>query len=365
MYEIAMDRGNYRVARDSLARVVDLDPEDEVAIEKLQAFEDAMGEYLGPPELAVEEAELAEVEPEPLDADEEVFDISAEPLDDDDDFALADGVLEAIEEDSVGDEPSPSASLPVVMGAPTDMSIPVMNIDDDAFEELDNSLFEQLRSEFDQEDAAGSVDSSVEAPDASESGFSDFDFDDEELQRLAEQMSGGTDAGDEPVAAEELADAPEPEASAASAVPEEQGSGTGFDLSDLSDLDDLDDLEESVPSAYLLGKSYFESGAYQDAIVELQRAVDGGEELHSALELLGTAQRRTRDFKSAVKTFRRLLAENPEDGDMVLRVLFELAITYEVVGKSQAAQSLYRKLNQLSPGYRDGEVERRLQQLGG
>jgi len=131
------------------------------------------------------------------------------------------------------------------------------------------------------------------------------------------------------------------------------------------DLDDLDDDEDDAPSAFELGKRYFDSGAYGDAVVELQRAVDEGEEEYRALELMGTAQRKLRDFKAAVSTFRSLLSKNPADQDLILRVLYELAVTYEVVGKARSAQSLYRKLMQLSPGYRDGEVEKRLEQLGG
>ncbi len=136
-------------------------------------------------------------------------------------------------------------------------------------------------------------------------------------------------------------------------------------ISDLMDLDDLDDDEDGAPSAFDLGKRYFDSGAYVDAVAELQRAVDAGQEEHRALELMGTAQRRLRDFKAAVATFRRLLSMDPADQDLILRVLYELALTYEAVGKNRSAQSLYRKLTQLSPGYRDGEVAKRLEQLGG
>ena len=367
MYEIAMNKGDYRVARDSLARIVDLDPEDEAAVEKLQAFEDAMGEYVG--------------EPEPLEEDEGLLDITVEPVEEDDDLIdLSADALELGAESIEPEETIAPESISVVTGTATDMAIPVASISDDAFEELDNSLFEQLRTEFEEEDAAASTvdllgeeaDSSPE--DAGDEGFGDFDFDDEELQRLADEMSVATavatedeSSGEPEVAAVPADDAVE-EASPA-AEPEEAldtvGTGSGFDLSDLMDLDDLDDFDESGPSAFTLGKGYFDSGSYADAIIELQRAVDAGEEKFLALELLGTAQRRVRDFKSAVTTFRQLLALNPDDGALVLRVLFELAVTYEVVGKERSAQSLYRKITQLSPGYRDGEAAKRLERLGG
>ncbi len=365
MYEIAMDKGDYRVARDSLARVVDLDAEDEVAVEKLQAFEDAMGEYVG--------------DPEPLEEDMGLAELVVEPLNDEDDEAVP--ALDSIEGGVDTELELPAVS--VVSGAPTDMSVPTLSIADEALEEIDTGLFHQLRTEFDEEegsptesddldDASGGVDPVAEDLVVGESGadgFGDFDFDDEELQRLADEMGG------EPilVTEEDLSPTVDEPLEESVVSPDEDsgidldsvGVGSGFDLSDLMDLDDLDDDEDDAPSAFELGKRYFDSGAYGDAVVELQRAVDEGEEEYRALELMGTAQRKLRDFKAAVSTFRSLLSKNPADQDLILRVLYELAVTYEVVGKERSAQSLYRKLMQLSPGYRDGEVEKRLEQLGG
>jgi tetratricopeptide (TPR) repeat protein len=368
MYEIAMDKGDYRVARDSLARVVDLDPEDEVAVEKLQAFEDAMGEYVG--------------EPEPLEEDMEMAELVIEPLEHGDDAVVADP--DSLEGGGHTEAPQDPEAISVVLGAATDMSVPVLSIDDDALEELDTGLFHQLRSEFDEEedaptetdetgDAIAGVDASTEDFALDESGgegFGDFDFDDEELQRLADEMGGAPEpaADDEdlsPTVDEPLRESEESPTAAGAVALDDVGVGSGFDLSDLMDLDDLDDDEDAAPSAFELGKRYFDSGAYVDAVAELKRAVDAGQEEHRALELMGTAHRRLRDFKSAVSTFRLLLSKNPEDQDLILRVLYELAVTYEAVGKDRSAQSLYRKITQLSPGYKEGEIARRLEQLGG
>ena len=371
MYEIAMDKGDYRVARDSLARVVELDAEDEVAVEKLQAFEDAMGEYVGEPEPLEEDMGLAELVVEPLDDD-------VEPLDDEDDDSV--DVLETTEGGADTELDLPAVS--VVSGSATDMSFPVLSIADEALEQIDTGLFHSLRNEFDEEEssATGSDDpdaNGVEEDSATEDfavdesateGFGDFDFDDEELQRLAEEMGGEASLSPpEEDEASPTVDGPleEAEAEEAEAALDRVGVGSGFDLSDLMDLDDLDDDEGGAPSSFELGKRYFDSGSYADAVPELQRAVDEGVEEYRALELMGTAQRKLRDFKSAVATFRLLLSKDPPDQDLILRVLYELAVTYEVVGKERSAQSLYRKLTQLSPEYRDGEVARRLEQLGG
>jgi tetratricopeptide (TPR) repeat protein len=345
MYEIGMDKGDYRLARDSLGRVVELDAEDEAAVEKLQAFEDAMGEYVGEPDPLGEDSELLDVSPEALEADD---------LDDLD-----------------------PAALSVVTGEATDFAIPSVTLDDAAFEEIDTNLFEQLRGEFDQEDeAAGPTeaepapldaaeapsedsDAAVDADDASD--FGDFEFDDEELQRLADEM--GADSG----AAEDPADEPVPEPAAAKEQEpsDEVGTGSGFDLSDLFDLDDLEDLDEAAPSAFHLGRSYYDSGAYADAVIEFKQAIKGNEEVHRAQELLGMAQRRLHDFKAAVGTFRELLRSDPNDAELVLRVLYELAVTYEAVGKPKPATTLYKKIMAVSPEFRDGDAARRLEQLGG
>ena len=193
--------------------------------------------------------------------------------------------------------------------------------------------------------------------------FGDFDFDDEELKRLADEMSV-----DEPVTEPEAAESYESGAQTAEPTEASAGGasdGAGMDLFDLDDLDDLDDLEDVQLSSFDLGTSYFESGAYADAVMEFKQAVSDNDQPQRAMELMGTAQRRMRDFKGAVGTFRKLLATKPEDSELVLRVLYELGVTYEAVGKKAPASTLYKKIVAMSPDFRDGEAARRLEQLGG
>jgi len=391
MYETAMDKGEYRAARDCLSQVVGLDSEDEAAVEKLQAFEDAMGEYVGEPEPLAEPAEvaddlidLADVALEPL--DNEAPEVEPEPAEVAEDLIdLSDVALEPLDTEPSDQDPE---TLSVVTGEATDLAIPAVSLADGDLELLDNNLFEQLRDEFEEEDAVG--DEPAESAAAAEAGdqtvdtelvddadgedevFGEFDFDDEELQRLADEMSAESAIAEEPDEAleevEPVADeaADKGESAATSAEDDDEvGTGTGFDLSDLFDLDDLDDLDETKPSAFQLGKSYFDSGAWADAVVELKQAVEDNDEVSRSLELLGMAQRRLRDFKGAVSTFRRLLGSSPQDDELVLRVLYELAVTYEAVGKTNPASTLYKKILGLAPGFRDGEAARRLEQLGG
>jgi tetratricopeptide (TPR) repeat protein len=169
------------------------------------------------------------------------------------------------------------------------------------------------------------------------SGFGDFDFDDSEMQALANQLS------------------------------RELGGGEDLDL-DFDplaglDLEGFDDFDETPKSAFELGKDYYENGSYEDAREELQRAVDAGEELVPALEMLGITCRRLRDFRSAVECFRRLLADRLVSGMDQLRVLFEIGVTYEAAGNRRSAYKVYKRIVGADPTFRDGEVQNRLSSL--
>ena len=172
------------------------------------------------------------------------------------------------------------------------------------------------------------------------SGFGDFDFDDSEMQALANQLS------------------------------RELGSGVGesLELDDDDplaglDLEGFDDFGGPPKSSFELGKDYYEAGSYEDARVELQRAVDEGEELVPALEMLGITSRRLRDFRSAVECFRRLLADRLVSGADQLRILFEIGVTYEAAGNRRSAYKVYKRIVGADPNFRDGEVQNRLSSL--
>lgn len=178
-------------------------------------------------------------------------------------------------------------------------------------------------------------------PESVDEGFGDFDFDDSEMQALAKQLSRelGGDGGEELEIDVEEEDDDDPLA--------------GLDLDDFGSLD-------ATRSAFELGKDYFEAGSYEDARLELQRAVDDGQELVEALELLGITSRRLRDFRSAVECFRRLLADRLVSGADQLRILFEIGVTYEAAGNRRSAYKVYKRIVGADPDFRDGEVQNRL-----
>jgi len=135
----------------------------------------------------------------------------------------------------------------------------------------------------------------------------------------------------------------------------------------LSDLElDLDDdmlVSASARSSFEIGRSYYDSGMYEDAAVEFQRAVDAGEDLAQSLEYLGHTLRRMRDFRGAVDAYKKLLSGTVTDRDEVLRIMFELGVTYEAAGNRRGAYKIYRKITDREPDFRDGEVLDRVTSL--
>jgi len=359
MYEVAMDKANYPVAKAVLSRAVELDPEDEESNGKLEAFLEAMGDYVD----ELEPSALDAVDVEPLTGEDEgdgLADLASqlvESLGDDD-------ALTVIDED---DDEEADAELVIDDGDVDDeMADLLIGAGADA-----DAMADAVLGDVNEDDAADGDEGEDE--DAADD-FGDFDFDDEELQRIAAEMTQDVEPVDDPDEADEQPEEPadsdheqasadddsEPAAEAASL-----GDDLFGDLGDLGDLDDLDDLNDATLTSFQLGKSYFQSGAYDDAVIELRRAVEEGDQVSESLELLGLALRRTHDFKGSVKAFKDLIAQGSSDREQVVRVLFELGVTYETVGSKASAVKLYRKVVTQVPDFRDGEAQRRLDALEG
>lgn len=266
MYEIAMDHSDYGAARACLETAVQLAPDDPGCRARLQAFEEALGEFG-----SASQRSMASIEDE---------------HDDLEDFGEAIALSQRI----AAAEPAP--------------------------------------------------DPMAEA----ERGFGEFDFDDSEMQALARQLS--QEIGDDRDVDDDL----------------------DLDLDDDPlaglELDGLD-LDFGAPdrSPFEMGTDYFNAGSYDDAKVELQRAIDEGDHLPEALEMLGVSCRRLRDFRTAVECFRRLLAERLVAGEDQLRILFEIGVTYEAAGNRRSAYKVYKRIAGASPDFRDGEVQNRLSSL--
>jgi len=364
MYEAAMDKANYPVAKAVLSRAVDLDPDDEESNGKLEAFLEAMGEY------------VEDIEPAALDA------VDVEPIgDEDDDSGIADlasQLIEAISDDdaealgSDDDDDDDLVSELVIGDEDLDSDLADLLIGED---DSDDAMAGALFGDVDEDPADDEADAEKPDDQEAEDDFGDFDFDDAELQRIAAEMTqdvepvedpdeeGAEAEGDDAGSGDEETEAAaaEPDAAVASGGPELDDDLFG----DLGDLDDLDDFSEGTLTSFQLGKSYFQSGAYDDAVLELRRAVEEGDHVTESLELLGLSLRRTHDFKGSVKAFRDLISRGSDDREQMIRVLFELGVTYETVGSKSSALKLYRKVVAQAPDFRDGEAQRRLDSLEG
>lgn len=366
MYEIAMSANEFSIARACLARAVALDPQNEAARARLEAFEEAMGDLMVPDE---------------PDDDGSVMHFD---FDDGDDLGSA---LELSARIAAERDPDEEPTRPARTDAPVSQKpSPLASFFDEDVEIDDPEGDPEGRSD-----------------DGSPDGTDEFEFDDEEMQRLAAELSreigGGPnllsleDDEDEAAATQQmrLADAgitvdgrdqgeleDEDEEDPDDADPEDDDdpfADGGLDLGDLGlgDLElgdlglddlDLDSLAQRKVTAFELGRNYYETGMYGDAVIELKRAVDEDDQRPEALRLLGLACRRTHDFRGAVEAFRDALRSGGFTGtDDVFGIMFELGVTYEAAGNPQGAIKIYKRILDRDQTFRDGEVLSRVQEL--
>ena len=214
---------------------------------------------------------------------------------------------------------------------------------------------------------AGSV-SDQAAPSNDFDGTADeFDFDDAEMQKLAAELSREIDDG-EPSARfdDPFAEPPTSPAYSEPVVDDGEDDPLGSLLSDLDlglDLDDDMFSGASSRSSFEIGRSYYDSGMYEDAALEFQRAIEAGEDLAGSMEYLGHTLRRMRDFRGAVDAYKQLLAGTVTERDEVLRIMFELGVTYEAAGNRRGAYKIFKKITDREPDFRDGEVCERVTSL--
>ncbi|MCK6528149.1 tetratricopeptide repeat protein [Myxococcota bacterium] len=112
-----------------------------------------------------------------------------------------------------------------------------------------------------------------------------------------------------------------------------------------------------------LGRSYFEVGLYDEAKGEFERAVAEGVRVAESLEMIGVCLRKKRAWDAAVGHFQQVLQGGNLDTEGMLRVLFELGVTYEARGDKASAYRVYQRLASARPDYRGGEVGHRLEGL--
>ncbi len=148
MYEIAMDRSDYAAAKACLARAVDISPDVDTATARLDAFVDAMGDFL-PDESAAPELEEVDVDIDDFGsaielgqriADQKADEAPEQPIVEDSAFDFDDDEMQALaaqlEQEMVPEEtPAPSPPLEVsvdVAGPATDgFSFDVDDLEDE------------------------------------------------------------------------------------------------------------------------------------------------------------------------------------------------------------------------------------------
>jgi pilus assembly protein FimV len=327
MYEIAMDLGDYAAARICLERASELVPDDDAARARLDAFVDAMGDMVGSEPVSEADDDMAvmasaialgqtiakETEPEPEPEDDfggggfDEFD-----FDDDEMQRLAAELSKEMEGDSTAvtfDAPKPDA--------------PSFEIEDEEEDEQPADVEDEIDVPFDFDIGPG----------ADDSGLGDI---------IGQTMPS-----------------PEP----APAPPSDLGGDAFGDL--LDDLDFDGDSLDDIPSrtAWEIGRSYYDSGMYEDAALEFQRSVDLNESIAGSLEYLGHSLRRVRDFRGAVNAYKQLLTGALTDRGDVLRIMYELGVTYEAAGNRRGAYKILRKISAQEPDFRDGEVANRVAAL--
>ena len=227
-----------------------------------------------------------------------------------------------------------------------------------------------------------------------EDGLDDFDFDDEEMAKLAAELGDDHMEGQGPEpAVSPPAEVSEQAAIASSIVddgaPDEDDDDDeeSFDLEievDDDDDDDDDDRvgageadfgflgdgedevenEESVAaddgaSGLVRGRSLFEQGDYAGAVGMLQQALEAEEDSAEAMLLLGRSLLQTGEVRGSVDMLKKLLASRTADTNQLLSAMFHLAESYEAAGNPKGAYKIYKRIVDQKEDFADGEAGKR------
>lgn len=221
-----------------------------------------------------------------------------------------------------------------------------------------------------------------------ESEFDDFDFDDEEIAKLAAELEDDMSAervaaSAEPAAAEPAAAEPsaaEP-ASPEPAEEDDEAFELTIEVDDDDDSGDLgldgqdfgffdeDDSAESAPSTEAAssplerGRTLFEEGDCEGAIEQLRAALLADDTSSAAMLLLGRSLCQTGDFRGAVEILKQVLSNQSADKDQLLAGMFYLAEAYEAAGNAEGAYKIYKRVVGQRSDFGDGEASNRLAAL--
>jgi tetratricopeptide (TPR) repeat protein len=215
-----------------------------------------------------------------------------------------------------------------------------------------------------------------EALDEDDDAFDDFDFDDDEIAKLAAEL--------EDIDSSELSPDIAPPISAPDVAGDGSDSEESFDLSieigdenggdvaeglDFGFLDqDAADAETEVTSTDLVAllaraTSLFEAGDYTGATEALREALVSDATSVDTMLLLGRSLRLLGDIRGSVDILKQLLATSSANTDQLLAGMFHLAEAYEAGGNSEGAYKIYKRVVAQRSDFGGGEARNKLAAL--
>ncbi len=323
MYTVAMDAGDLAVARRCLVETVRLLPDDPSAQERVVAFDDAMGDQLR----AFEQQQVLE---------------------------LSDEIKMPMAVDPAGQV---SVTGPVGVGQSMDPD--VESLDGESVEILPD---EHLLSEL----AMGP--SAAQAPGAAESAE---DSDEIELEVSDDEATmHSPDRADEVDEPDTIDDE----------IPLERDSSEADQEFD-SLLDEMADVighevggaapteggpapaARSASPSLDLGLGYFEVGLYEEALRELETALDGGADPARARLYVGRCQSKLGRHNEAVDQLQQGLTVGGGDEGTELELMFALGEAYQAQGELAVAHETYQEVARRDAGFLSDEVAQRVAAL--
>jgi len=212
-----------------------------------------------------------------------------------------------------------------------------------------NALMEDLADEADEDD--------------------EFDFDDEEIAKLADEFGEGksTKSAAEPQTSSdeesfdlsiEVDDDDDDEGSHGG------GGDFGFLDGDEADETDVTQAQEALGSSALeRGRTLFEAEDYAAATEELQAAVEADGDSAEAMLLLGRSLCALGEIRDSVAMLKKLLSCRGADTDQLLAGMFYLAEAYEAAGNSKGAYKIYKRVVEQKSDFGGGVARNKMAAL--
>ncbi len=111
--------------------------------------------------------------------------------------------------------------------------------------------------------------------------------------------------------------------------------------------------KEDYDTHYNLGIAYREMGLFEDAITEFLISAGDRKKRLDSIIMLGVTHRDIEEHDKSVDYFTEALDTPGIKGDERLGILYELALSHELVGQSDEAVPLYEQIYSQAPAFRD------------